>query len=32
VPLIVVRDQPSASAAGEDMANGARDTVAIGQR
>ena len=30
VPLVVVRDQPSASAAGEDMANGARDTVAIG--
>ncbi|HEX9473440.1 MAG TPA: PAS domain S-box protein, partial [Steroidobacteraceae bacterium] len=31
VPLIVVREQLSATAAGEDMANGARDTVAIGR-
>ncbi|HKC15110.1 MAG TPA: EAL domain-containing protein [Steroidobacteraceae bacterium] len=30
VPLVVVRDQPSGAAAGEDMANGARDTVALG--
>jgi len=31
VPLIVAREQLSATAAGEDMANGARDTVAIGR-